>query len=73
MNETTDAIMDAAIKKAGKHPSAMTREEKIEFVRILDEEGAFLVKGMVGSIAGAMNVSIYTVYNYVRQIKNGQH
>lgn len=72
INETNDAVMEAAIRKAGKHPSGMSREEKLEFIRILDEEGAFLIKGMVGYVAQAMNVSIYTVYNYMRQIKNGQ-
>lgn len=69
INETTDAVMDAAIKKAGKHPAAMKKDEKLEFIRILDDEGAFLIKGMVGHIAKTMGVSIYTVYSYMRQIK----
>lgn len=72
INETNDAVMEAAIRKAGKHPSGMNREEKLEFIRILDEEGAFLIKGMVGYVAQVMNVSIYTIYNYMRQIKSGQ-
>ncbi len=72
INETNDAVMEAAIRKAGRHPSGMNRSEKLEFIRILDGEGAFLIKGMVSYVATAMNVSIYTVYNYMRQIKGGQ-
>ncbi len=73
INETNDAVMEAAIRQAGKHPSIMNREEKIELIRILDGEGAFLIKGMVSYVAQAINVSIYTVYNYIRQVKNGSH
>ena len=47
----------------------MNREEKKQFVRMMDEEGAFQVKGMVQHLARAMRISIYTVYNYMRQIK----
>ena len=47
----------------------MNREEKKNFIRILDEEGAFLIKGMVQYLAKTMQVSIYTVYNYMRELK----
>ena len=63
------AILEAAIRRAGKHPSLMNREEKKDFIRILDEEGAFLIKGVVQHVAKEMQVSIYTVYNYMRQLK----
>ncbi len=72
VNETNEAVMAAAIAKAGKHPSVMNREEKLEFIRILDEEGAFLIKGMVNYVAKTLSVTIYTVYNYLRQIKGSQ-
>ena len=67
--DTSLAILEAAIRRAGKHPSLMKREEKKDFIRILDEEGAFLIKGVVQHVAKEMQVSIYTVYNYMRQIK----
>ena len=70
LGETSDAIIETAIRRAGKHPATMTREEKLNFVRIMDEEGAFLIKGMVQYLAKAMRVSIYTVYNYMRQVKD---
>ena len=67
--DTSLAILEAAIRRAGKHPSLMNREEKKDFIRILDEEGAFLIKGVVQHVAKEMQVSIYTVYNYMRQLK----
>lgn len=70
LGETTETIIDTAIKRAGRHPVSMTREEKKEFVRILDEEGAFLIKGMVQHVAKILQVSIFTVYNYMRQANN---
>ncbi|WP_417292861.1 helix-turn-helix transcriptional regulator [Desulfovibrio porci] len=69
MGETSEAIIETAIKRAGKHPAGMNREEKKNFIRILDEEGAFLIKGMVQYLAKTMQVSIYTVYNYMRELK----
>lgn len=69
LSDTSDSIIETAIRKAGKHPAAMNREEKKQFVRMMDEEGAFQVKGMVQHLACAMRISIYTVYNYMRQIK----
>lgn len=69
LSDTSDSIIETAIRKAGKHPAAMNREEKKQFVRMMDEEGAFQVKGMVQHLARAMRISIYTVYNYMRQIK----
>ena len=70
--ETNDAVLEAAVRKAGKHPSTMNRKEKFDFVRLLEAEGAFLVKGMVATVARTMNISIYTVYKYLRRIKDGQ-
>lgn len=67
LSETTESIIETAIKRAGRHPVSMTREEKKEFVRILDEEGAFLMKGMVQHVAKILQVSIFTIYNYMRQ------
>lgn len=67
--DSAPAILESAIHRAGKHPSLMDRREKMDFIRDLDEEGAFLIKGVVQLVAKEMQVSIYTVYNYMRRIK----
>lgn len=70
MGENSEVIFNAAVKRIGKLPANMTREEKRKLVRILDEEGAFLIKGMVQYAAKGMDLSIYTIYNYLRQVKD---
>ena len=48
----------------------MEKEEKIELVRIFEERGVFLVKGAVEYVAEVLNVSRYTVYNYLDEIRH---
>ena len=69
IGETSEAVIEGAVREAGKHPANMSRRERLEFIRILDRNGAFLIKGVVHQLARVLNVSIYTVYNYIRQVK----
>ncbi len=69
LGETSEAVIEGAVREAGKHPANMSRQERLEFIRILDKNGAFLIKGVVHQLARVLNVSIYTVYNYMRQVK----
>jgi predicted transcriptional regulator YheO len=70
LNETIESLLETAIQKAGKQPSTMTKDEKISLVASLEYEGAFLVKGSVNFVAKAMGVSIYTVYNYLKEVRS---
>lgn len=45
--------------------SDMTREDKVFFVKKLDEKGAFLIHGSVERIAAVLGVSKQTIYNYL--------
>ncbi len=45
--------------------SEMTREDKVHFVKKLDEKGAFLIQGSVERISEVLGVSKQTVYNYL--------
>jgi predicted transcriptional regulator YheO len=47
-----------------------TKEERKEMVRFLEEKGIFCVKGAVDWVAEAMEISRFTVYNYLDQIRN---
>ena len=66
---SNEIVLEAALGAFNTSPSAMSRSEKKAFVEQLERDGAFLVKGMVNSVAASLNVSIYTVYNYLRQIR----
>ncbi|MCA1742765.1 MAG: PAS domain-containing protein [Desulfovibrionales bacterium] len=67
LNETVDALMDRAVKSMGKLPSAMTKEERVQFVEVLENHGVFLIKGSVELVAQTMGVSRYTIYNYLKE------
>jgi predicted transcriptional regulator YheO len=70
LNETIESLLETAIQKAGKQPATMAKEEKVGLVASLEYEGAFLIKGSVGFVAKAMGVSIYTVYNYLKEVRS---
>lgn len=55
----------------GKTPAAMSREEKMEVVKRLEERGAFLVKRSAEQIAEALDLSRYTIFAYLKEIRHG--
>jgi predicted transcriptional regulator YheO len=70
LNETIEALLETAIQKAGKQPATMSREEKVKLVATLENAGAFLIKGSVDFVAKEMGVSIYSVYNYLKEVRS---
>ena len=69
VQQTIESIINQAIENMGKHPMSMSMEEKVKFVGILEDKGAFMIKGAVDYIAAVLNVSKYTVYNYLNKVK----
>lgn len=70
LGETMESIMEMSIRKSGKQPATMTREEKIQLVQNLESQGAFLIRGAVEHVARAMGVSKFTIYNYLKEIRS---
>jgi predicted transcriptional regulator YheO len=46
-----------------------SRQEKLQAVRKLEEEGFFLLKGSVEAFARESGNSVYTVYGYLRSVR----
>ena len=46
----------------------LTVEEKMEIVRLLNEEKLFLIKGTENEVADALGISVATVYRYLNKI-----
>ena len=55
----------------GKTPAAMSRDEKMEVVKRLEERGAFLVKRSAEQVAEALDLSRYTIFSYLKEIRHG--
>jgi hypothetical protein len=43
----------------------MDKADNVRVVRTLDARGIFLIKGAVEAVAYVLNVSRYTIYNYL--------
>jgi len=69
--ETNEALMAHAVQVVGKHPSTMDKAEKMQCLTVLENSGAFLIKGTVDYVAECMGISKYTVYSYLKQIRSG--
>ncbi|XEC93520.1 helix-turn-helix domain-containing protein [Paenibacillus tarimensis] len=45
----------------------MMKENKTEAIRLLDKKGAFLIKKAGEKICGYLNISKFTLYNYLEE------
>jgi predicted transcriptional regulator YheO len=70
LDETIESLIDQVIRNAGKQPPVMTKEEKLELVRVLEINGAFTLKGVVHQVATLLGVSKYTIYNYIKSVRS---
>ncbi len=62
-------LLDEGIKKIGKPVSEMTREDKTEVLRFLDDKGALLINKSGTKICQTLEISKYTLYNYLEDIR----
>lgn len=54
----------------GKPASDMSKNEKIEFIRFLDEKGAFLITKSGEQICELLGISKFTFYSYLETSRN---
>ncbi|MYT71791.1 helix-turn-helix domain-containing protein [Streptomyces sp. cg28] len=67
--DSLDHILAAMERREGKPLADLDRKEKQEVVRALEARGAFSVRHGVETVAGALGVSRFTVYNYLNREK----
>jgi DNA binding protein with HTH domain len=65
LGTTIDGLVEAAEASIGKPASQMSRSEKQQVVRFLDERGVFLIRKAVESTAERLGVTRFTIYNYL--------
>lgn len=71
VDELIDVLLHDTIRRIGKSIPEMTKEDKVEAIRHLDEKGAFLIKKSADTIANFFGVSKFTLYNYLEEIRGG--
>lgn len=72
INDVLYDIVENTIHRFGRPVIYLTKDEKVYIVKELDEKGVFLVKGAIDYVANALQVSRYTVYNYLDGIREGK-
>ncbi|MEU0987260.1 helix-turn-helix domain-containing protein [Streptomyces sp. NPDC005953] len=65
LSESLDRILAALERHHGRPLSELDRKTKQDVVRTLETRGAFSVRHGVETVASALGVSRFTIYNYV--------
>ncbi len=69
IDDLLERVFIKAKEKIRKPIEKMQKADKLEVVKYLQKKGVFLVKGNIDKIANKLNVSRYTIYNYLSEIK----
>ncbi|MFB6616186.1 helix-turn-helix domain-containing protein [Streptomyces sp. NPDC085524] len=72
LSDSLDHILAALERRHGVPLSQLDRKSKQDVVRILEARGAFSVRHGVETVAGALGVSRFTVYNYLNRDAGSQ-
>jgi hypothetical protein len=70
LSHALELLVSRIEAEMGAPLSKLDRVGKQIAVRMLDEQGAFLLRKSIEYIADAMDVSRITIYNYLNAIKN---
>lgn len=66
IDELLDEMIYDAVSTTGKEVNQLTKEEKVEVVKYLDEKGAFLIKKSAERVADFLGITRFTIYNYLK-------
>ncbi|MET8677828.1 helix-turn-helix domain-containing protein [Streptomyces sp. NPDC004647] len=69
LSDSLDHILAELQRRHGVPLSELDRKTKQSVVRVLEARGAFSVRHGVETVAGALGVSRFTVYNYLNREK----
>lgn len=70
VQEMLQHLMDSAQLMIGKNTSLMTKEDKMKYIKFLDDHGAFLITYSNAKVCEALDISQFTLYNYLRALRN---
>ena len=65
LEDAVPRMVERIVGELGGEVTNLTREQKQQTVRMLNERGAFLIRGAVEEVADLMGVSRITIYNYL--------
>jgi predicted transcriptional regulator YheO len=72
LNDMLDTMIAECEYRVGKPAGEMSKDERIEVVRFLEERGAFQVRHSAAIVAGRLGVTRKTVYNYLSELERNR-
>ncbi|MEU8590059.1 PAS domain-containing protein [Streptomyces sp. NPDC048664] len=70
IGSVVDAIVDAHQLRQNKHWAELSRAERLELFRSLDDRGVFAVRGAAQQVAERLGISRASAYNYLARTRN---
>jgi predicted transcriptional regulator YheO len=67
-SDTVRTLFVQAVEEIGVQPASMSIDEKTRFIEKMKQNGVFQFKGAVEQVAGLMDVTKCTVYNYLKKV-----
>lgn len=72
VNHLLQHLIQEGQNQVGKLASEMSKNEKISFIRYLDDKGAFLITKSGEQICELLGISKFTFYNYLEMARGGK-
>lgn len=69
LEHTLESLYDKALEYIGKPVAFMTKEDRVKMIEFLDRKGAFSIHKSIPIISEKMNISRFTIYNYLKEIR----
>ena len=69
VTDLLDELIDQAFKRIGKPAAVMTKDDKVQFIRLLNDAGAFLITKSGQRVCQILCISKFTLYSYLNEIK----
>ena len=69
VNDLLDNLINQSVKRIGKPPALMNKEEKIKAIQFLRDAGAFLITKSGDKVSNFYGISKFTLYSYIDQSK----
>lgn len=70
IGDLLDELIDQSLHSIGKPTTLMTKDDKVQVVKQLNEAGVFLITKSSVKVCEALGISKYTLYSYLDQIKS---
>ena len=70
ISDLLDELITQSVQHIGKPVTLMSKEDKVQVVRLLNEAGAFLITKSGPKVCQFLGISKYTLYSYLDEIKS---